>query len=112
MPMLQLFCALCIGHALADYPLQGGFLAAAKNHRRPTPGVPPIIALSAHAAIHAGMVWAATGHFALGACEFVAHTVIDFLKCDGRLSFTADQVCHVACKALWILFLLASSGVS
>lgn len=35
-----LFAALVAGHALADYPLQGDFLARAKNRAAPIPGVP------------------------------------------------------------------------
>ena len=31
---------LMVGHALADYPLQGDFLAKAKNRTAPIPGVP------------------------------------------------------------------------
>ena len=30
---LQMFFALAIGHALADFPLQGEFLAMCKNRR-------------------------------------------------------------------------------
>lgn len=41
--------ALMIGlHMLADYPLQGDFLAKAKNRRVPVPGVPWWQALGAH----------------------------------------------------------------
>lgn len=31
---------LLAGHALCDYPLQGDFLAKAKNRAAPLPGVP------------------------------------------------------------------------
>ena len=101
--MIALFCKLIIGHFLADYPLQGDYLAKAKNHRSPVPGVPFYQALLAHAAIHAGAVWYITGsgHLAIG--EFFLHTVIDYLKCDGKLSFNQDQIAHAICKLGYVV---------
>lgn len=94
---------LLVGHAVADYPLQGDFLARGKNHTAPLAGVPFGICLIAHAAIHAGAVALVTGSIALGMTEFFAHTVIDFMKCDGDFgqgeeAFRVDQGLHVACK--------------
>ena len=104
--MLLLFCQLLIGHFIADYPLQGDFLSKAKNHRQPIPGVPWWQALVAHAAMHGGMVWYLTGSPALGAAEFACHACIDWMKCDGWLSFNADQYLHVICKIVWVGLLL------
>lgn len=101
MTIAQIFFLMLVGHALADYPLQGDFLARAKNHAAPLPGVPWGQALVWHAAIHAGFVGVITGSIALGLCEFVAHTVTDHLKCAGRISFNTDQAIHVACKVAW-----------
>ena len=101
----QIVWALLIGHAVADYPLQGDFLAKAKNHLRPIPGIEPVIALKMHAFIHAGMVGIITGSFFLSLIESLLHTAIDYLKCDERITFTTDQILHVACKlayAVWI----------
>lgn len=100
---MSLFFALLIGHALADYPLQGDFLARAKNHRAPIPGVPWYQALGAHALIHAGMVWAITGFWWMGVMEFAAHALIDYAKCDGKIGFNADQFAHVLCKLSYVL---------
>jgi hypothetical protein len=105
----QLFGALLVGHALADYPLQGDFLAHAKNRTAPIAGVPWYQALGAHVLIHGGMVagiLALFGHselWWLGVCEAVMHAAIDDGKCAGRYGFNADQVMHVACKALWVM---------
>lgn len=101
----ELFFVLLIGHAVADYPLQGDFLARAKNHNAPIPGINPIIALKMHAFIHAGAVWIITGSFGLALIESVLHTAIDWAKCDNRTSFTADQVLHVICKILYVALL-------
>ena len=98
-----LFGALLVGHALADYPLQGDFLSRAKNRTAPIPGVPWYQALGAHALIHAGVVAYLTGLWWLGALEFIAHAVIDDAKCKGRLTFNQDQGLHALCKVLWVV---------
>ena len=49
---------LVVAHFLCDFPLQGDFLAKAKNPEAPLPGVPWQWAMLAHAAIHAGAVLA------------------------------------------------------
>ena len=92
---------LTIGHFIADYPLQGDFLAKAKNHLAPLPGVPWWQALVAHSGIHAGAVLLVTGMPWLALAEFVAHAGIDFSKCAGRISFNTDQFLHLLCKAVW-----------
>lgn len=101
----QLLWAFIIGHAVADYPLQGDFLAKAKNHLKPIPGINPMIALKMHAFIHAGVVWIITGSFFLSLFESVAHTLIDYLKCDERISFTTDQILHVSCKVAYVVWI-------
>ena len=103
MTPIELFFALMIGHAIADYPLQGDFLAKGKNHRNPIPGIAWWIILPAHALIHGGAVWVVTGSSALGIAEVIIHCGIDWLKCDERTSFVTDQALHVACKVAWVL---------
>lgn len=99
--MLELFALMVAGHALADYPLQGEFLAKAKNHRAPIEGVPFYQALGAHSAIHAGGVGIITGSICLALAEFCIHTATDYAKCDGRISFNTDQAIHIGCKVAW-----------
>ncbi len=103
-----IFFALVIGHALADYPLQGRFLSIAKNRHADVTSLfegnlPPrglwIHALTAHSLIHAGVVWFITGSLTLSLVEMVLHWLIDFVKCEKWTSFTVDQFLHVACKA-------------
>jgi hypothetical protein len=105
----QMLLLLLAGHALADYPLQGDFLAKAKNRAVPIPGVPFYQALGAHALIHGGVVAIVTGTWWLGLLEAVAHAVIDDAKCTGKISFNADQILHVACKLVWLAVALAVS---
>jgi len=98
-PMMLLL--LLAGHALADYPLQGDFLAKAKNRLSPLPGVPWYHGLFPHAAIHAGVVALVTGIWWLGVAEFIIHAATDDAKCCGKIGFDTDQAIHVACKIAW-----------
>ena len=99
---INLFLALIAGHALCDYPLQGDFLARAKNRAMPIPGVPWYQALGAHAIIHGFAVGLLTGIPALGIAETLAHSAIDDAKCTGKIGFDADQALHIGCKLLWV----------
>lgn len=100
--MLELLALMIVWHALADYPLQGDFLAKAKNRTAHIPGVPWYQALGAHAAIHAGGVGVITGSVWLGLAEFAAHFLIDDAKCKGRIGFNTDQALHMVCKLVWV----------
>lgn len=102
MTLLTVLALLLAGHAVADYPLQGDFLAKAKNRANPIPGVPWYHGLLPHAAIHGGAVGLVTGSLMLGVAEFLAHCVIDDTKCMGRISYNTDQALHVACKIVWV----------
>lgn len=89
-------------HFLCDFPLQGDFMARAKNGVSPLPGVPWWLVLGAHACIHAFAVsLLLTWPFAL--MELVFHFVLDDAKCRGWLGagergFIIDQALHVTCK--------------
>ena len=100
--MLDILFLLIAGHALADYPLQGDFLSKAKNHKAPIPGVPWYQAMLAHSAIHGGMVGIITGSVWLGLAEFVLHNLIDYSKCEGKITFNQDQALHMVCKLGWV----------
>lgn len=108
--MIEPLLYLLAGHALADYPLQGDFLAKAKNRTAPVADVPWWQALSAHAAIHAGFVLAITGSPLFAAIEFVAHFVTDDAKCKGRIGFNTDQAIHIACKVAYVALQAATGG--
>lgn len=106
MTMFEIFALLVVGHALADYPLQGEFLALGKNHKKPYPGIPFYHPLLAHSIIHGGFVGIITGSLLLGILEMLIHTYIDYLKCDGKISIHTDQALHIACKVLWVILLI------
>lgn len=107
---IAMFALMVAAHCVADYPLQGEFLAKAKNRMAPVPGVPWYQALGAHAAIHGGAVGLVTGSVWLGLCEAAAHALIDDAKCAGRLSYNRDQALHVACKAVWVAAVLLTGA--
>lgn len=105
-----MFFWLLVGHALADYPLQGDFLATGKNrHFTFNAAAPWWLLLTMHALIHAGAVALVTQSPSLGVGEFIAHACIDGAKCDevfgefGKRAFTIDQALHIVCKLVWIL---------
>lgn len=93
---------LLVGHVVCDYPLQGDFLAKAKNHKAPIPGFPFYQALGAHALMHAGAVALITGSWVLGGVEFALHCAIDCAKCDGRTTLNQDQALHWLCKLAYV----------
>jgi hypothetical protein len=113
--VLVLFFAFLIGHALGDYPLQGKFLAIRKNrhikmvdYTGETPGTLWVYCLSAHALVHAGIVWLILEAFHLpyapeiALAELILHWLIDFAKCERWTNFHADQALHVVCKVGYI----------
>lgn len=113
MQIVELFFALCVGHFVADYPLQSDFIAKGKNRFRPVdpasipPGQKPQTVwpwvLTAHAATHAAAVLLITGSAILAALELLSHWLIDYGKCANRYGIHADQAMHLACKAMWAI---------
>lgn len=96
--------ALLAAHALADYPLQGDWLSKAKNHTLslvPGETIWPM-ALVSHALIHSLAVYVVTSSFWMALAELVVHSAIDYLKCDGRLTYNQDQMAHILCKLVYV----------
>ena len=103
---------LIIGHAVMDFWGQSDALARMKNrHRRsePPPGATPQTiwpyALGAHGLMHGAAVTWATGSVGLGMAEAVAHSAIDFGKCENWYGIHVDQALHVLCKLGWLWWL-------
>lgn len=101
---------LVLAHLLFDFPLQGDFLARAKNSQAPIPGVPWQTALTSHAAMHAGAVYLITGAAWAASIEFIVHFVVDDMKSRGWIDFNTDQAVHLACKVLYACLIV--SGVT
>lgn len=98
--LITTFMLLLAAHWLADYPLQGEFLAKAKQE-----GPLRIYHLVAHSGIHGAFVMIVTGSWILGLTEWIAHTIIDELKVKGKTNFALDQAIHIACKAIYVIIL-------
>lgn len=98
---LPLLFMLTAAHSVADYPLQGDFLAQAKNRNTPVGKVFWPHALFAHSMIHGGFVYLLTGSLALAVAETCIHAGTDWLKCEGKISLNTDQAIHIACKVVW-----------
>ena len=96
--MIELLLLLLVGHALADYPLQGDFLAKAKQGSFAATGIPGWYALAMHSLIHAGFVYWFTNSVTLACIEFVGHSLIDTLKTRRHISFMVDQFLHIVMK--------------
>jgi len=97
---------------VADYPLQGDFIARGKNRNSPQPPLADgrsdstpvwVYLMGAHSLIHAGFVWAISGLFVLAVAEFVLHFLIDVLKCENITSFAVDQWLHLGCKGVYVI---------
>jgi len=131
MTALELLALLIFCHFVADYPMQGHFVAMGKNRMHPLPGTPWYQILLAHAVMHGGMVAggvalaAFSGHpelfplvLPMAVSEAVCHWLIDSWKCrrevllrdveDAReverariLAYNIDQALHFSCKVLW-----------
>jgi len=99
--VIELFALLLFAHFLFDYPLQGDWLARAKNRSEPIPHVPWYQAMFAHTAMHGMAVWIITGIPLLGLAEMAIHWITDDLKLQGELTFNQDQAIHIVCKAVW-----------
>ena len=104
--MLEILFLLLAVHALCDYPLQGDFLAKAKNYND-TEIVKFmgkgfwVHALTSHSLIQGGGVALVTGIWWLGLLETIFHWIIDFGKCANYYGIHMDQGLHIMCKVLW-----------
>lgn len=108
--MIETFFLMVFAHALADYPLQGDFLARGKNRTAPIPGIPWQHPLAAHSVIHGGFVGILTGNIWFGVAETIIHAITDDAKCRGKISYHTDQAIHIGCKALWCALLPLTLG--
>ncbi len=105
---IGLLAILLIGaHFLADFPLQGEYLAKAKNrYTEGVSGTPWGIALAAHGFIHGSLVALITGIWWLGLIETILHIEIDDKKCKGSISYTTDQLLHLSLKLIYLVVTL------
>lgn len=97
----NLILAMFMWHAIADFPLQGDFMAKAKNPTTAIPGISSYMVLYMHCLIHAAGVWLITGIQFLAAVEIITHAAIDTLKNRKLIDFELDQILHLTCKVIY-----------
>lgn len=102
---LALFAAFVVVHALADFPLQGEYLARHKSRKGADSRSDWLVALSAHCVIHAGGVWLVSGSLSLAAVELTLHGLTDLGKGEEKYGLVPDQLLHLACKLGYVLVL-------
>lgn len=100
-----LFFAFAIAHALADYPLQGDYLARMKCRDQASNFWEWFCALTAHSLVQAGGVWIVSGSVVLGFSELLLHWLIDLGKGEGKFGYATDQFLHLACKVAYVIVL-------
>lgn len=105
MNLIEIFFMLIAGHYLADFALQSDFLAQAKNRNTQVGKVFWPHALMAHSSIHGLVVGLITGSLLLAVAETVTHWLIDFYKCEEKISLRLDQALHIACKVIYVVCL-------
>ncbi|QJE97255.1 DUF3307 domain-containing protein [Luteolibacter luteus] len=100
-----LFFAFAIAHSLADFPLQGDYLARVKQRRNASTMFEWVAALTAHSLIHAGAVWIVSGSMMFGFIELVLHWLVDLGKGEGKYGYATDQTLHLSCKAVYVVLM-------
>ena len=105
-----LLAGFFIMHALADFPLQGDYIAKQKCRRQADNLSVWIVALSAHSLIHAGGVWLVSGSLVFATAELVLHASIDIAKGEGGFGLITDQMLHLACKVVFVVLIAYGLG--
>lgn len=93
--MLEVLFLLLISHAVCDYALQSDFIAQAKNRHTAIGKQMWQFVLPAHGLIHAGGVYVVTNSIGASVFQLITHVIIDYMKCDDRISFNVDQLMHI-----------------
>lgn len=102
----ELFAGFLVMHVLADFPLQGDYLARQKSRKNASSRTDWIVALNAHCVIQAGGVWLISGSLGFALAEWLLHGLIDFGKGEGKFGIAVDQSLHLACKLAYTLLLV------
>lgn len=101
MTPIQMLIALGAAHFLFDFPLQGDFMAQAKNRHTKAGAIFWPFALPGHALIHGAAVMFITGSVWLCVLEAAIHGATDWLKCEEKIGARTDQAIHLLCKLVW-----------
>jgi hypothetical protein len=104
-----LLILLVWGHVIADYPLQGDFLAKGKDPEGPFKDFFPWTqALFAHSMIQAGFVFLFTGSVQCFLMELIGHAWTDYAKTQKWISLNIDQSIHIGMKLFYLVVVFTS----
>ena len=92
---------LILGHFVADITFQSDFMAKFKHRINSIPQIPWYYVMTGHCATHAMCVALLIGNIFLGLAEFIAHFIIDTVKCEGYTNIHVDQFLHLFCKIVY-----------
>lgn len=100
-----LFFGFIVAHVIADFPLQGDYLARQKSRRLADSPTDWIVGLSAHCIIQSAGVWIISGSLLLAMVELVLHCLIDIGKGEEKFGLLTDQILHWLCKLAYVILL-------
>lgn len=93
---MEIILLLIFAHFLCDFPLQGEFLSQFKARLVNNVYNPMWYwCLTAHSSIHSLAVLVITKSIPAAILMLISHFIIDFLKCEKRISFNTDQFLHL-----------------
>lgn len=104
MDFLTVLFLLMGSHFICDYPLQSDFIAQGKNRYTPVGKMYWTVVLPAHGMVHAMGVFLITQSLGLAIFQLVTHVIIDFIKCENRITFHQDQYLHFAVMLVIAIF--------
>ena len=64
--------------------------------------------MTGHVSMHGLIVFFITGNVLVAAAETIIHFYIDYLKCIGKFNLLIDQIFHILCKLIWVLFIISN----
>ena len=109
---VALMAGFTVMHALADYPLQGDYIAKQKS--RANADSTSVLDYRAHRPQRdpCGRCLAGFRVLAYAVAELILHAVIDVGKGEGKFGLVTDQLLHLACKVLFVILLALGVGVA
>lgn len=122
MNWLEIFITLLFLHALADFALQSDVMAKGKNRHNDAKQLFHWVHvldrdpkdfkkcwfywLSAHALIQGGLIFLIFGNIWIALIEIFTHFLIDFTKCENKLTPHQDQLLHFFFKIVYTIILI------
>ena len=109
MYFLEKLIPLILGHFVADFAIQTDTVAINKcPNNNSKININWAWWMSGHVSLHGLIVFFITGNAFLALAESTIHFYIDYLKCIGKFNLLIDQLLHILCKVIWVLFIISN----